>query len=68
MTLLEAGYNLNRQKAFLRLLRNHSALAALPLHRKVELARFFVGAQLRVRDGELFCAVACCPWWLTMGR
>lgn len=48
MTLLEAGYNLNRQKAFLRLLRNHGALAALPLHRKIELARFFVGPQLRV--------------------
>lgn len=60
MTLLEAGYNLNRQKAFLRLLRNHSALAALPLHRKVELARFFVGPQLRVRDGgwRFFCTVA----------
>lgn len=49
MTLLEAGFNANHQKAFLRLLRNHGALAALPLHRKVALARFFLGRQLWVR-------------------
>ncbi|KAL4424856.1 hypothetical protein ABPG77_011106 [Micractinium sp. CCAP 211/92] len=46
MTLLEAGFNVNHQKAFLRLLRNHGALAALPLHRKVALARFFLSGQL----------------------
>ncbi|KAL4421350.1 hypothetical protein ABPG75_010641 [Micractinium tetrahymenae] len=46
MTLLEAGFNRNHQKAFLRLLRNHGALAALPLHRKVALARFFLSRQL----------------------
>ena len=49
MTLLEAGCNWNYQKSFLRLLRNKGALAALPLHRKIELARFFCSKQLRVR-------------------
>lgn len=49
MTLLEAGWNWNYQKSFLRLFRNKGALAALPLHRKIELARFFCGSQLRVR-------------------
>lgn len=48
MTLLEAGFNFNHQKSLLRLLRNQGALAALPLHRKIELARFFTGPQLRV--------------------
>ena len=48
MTLLEAGCNWNYQKSFLRLMRNKGALAALPLHRKVELARFFCSSQLRV--------------------
>lgn len=51
MTLLEAGFNFNHQKSLLRLLRNHGALAALPLHRKVALARFFMGPQLRVGGG-----------------
>lgn len=48
MTLLEAGFNWNYQKSFLRLLRNKGALAALPLHRKIELARFLCSSQLRV--------------------
>ena len=48
MTLLEAGCNWNYQKSFLRLLRYKGALAALPLHRKIELARFFCSSQLRV--------------------
>jgi hypothetical protein len=48
MTILEGGWNFNHQKSFLRLLCNHGALAALPLHRKIELARFLQGPQLRV--------------------
>ena len=70
MTLLEAGWNANHQKAFLRLLRNRGALAALPPHRKVELARFFVGPQLRVggpQSGGGACGylwVCLCGWVL----
>lgn len=58
MTLLEAGFNVNHQKAFLRLLRNHGALAALPLHRKVALARFFLSGQLWVRGTGTAAIVA----------
>lgn len=47
MTLMEGGWNFNYQKPFLRLLRNKGALAALPTHRKIDLARFFTGPQLR---------------------
>lgn len=51
MTLMEAGWNLNHQKSLLRLLRNRGALAVLPLHRKVELGRFFTSSQLWVSAG-----------------
>lgn len=50
MTLMEAGWNFNHQKSLLRLLRNRGVLALLPVHRKVELARFFAGSQLWVSD------------------
>lgn len=56
MTLLEAGWNANHQKALLRTLRNKGALAAAPLPRKIELARFFVGPQLRVSCSLLPCS------------
>ena len=65
MTRLEAGCNWNYQKSFLRLLRNKGALAALPLHRKIELARFFCSKQLRVRAcglALLLPFVLCCGY------
>ena len=36
MTILEGGWNFNHQKSFLRLLRNHGALAARVLHRSLK--------------------------------
>eukprot|EP00887_Chlorella_sp_A99_P004784 scaffold4.g4784.t1 len=48
MTILEAGFNANKQKSFLRLLRDRGALAALPLRPgKLDLAAFFAGPSLR---------------------
>lgn len=58
MTLLEAGFNVNHQKALLRTLRNKGALAACPMHRKIELARFFTGPQLRASCASW--ALLCC--------
>ena len=63
MTILEGGWNFNHQKSFLRLLRNHGALAALPLHRKIELARFLQGPQLQV--GGCGWQIQCCLVWQT---
>ena len=48
LTLLEAGFNTNYQKSWLRgILRNRGALAALGVEDKCATTRFFASAQLR---------------------
>ncbi|KAG7667612.1 hypothetical protein Ndes2437B_g07624 [Nannochloris sp. 'desiccata'] len=47
LTLLEAGFNHNYSKSLMRILRNRGVMASLPLPKKLELADFLVGPNMR---------------------
>jgi len=47
LTILEAGFNHNYSKSLLRILRNRGVMASLSLPRKLELADFLVGPNMR---------------------